>query len=117
MIINAKILDADICIGEHNRLTFKLCIKSKNFSTVIGDYCLDDEVNGKRRSTPYSATLIRDILEVVGVTSWKELIGRYIRIDDREGLNLPILKIGNIIEDKWLDIETHILQSIGDDGV
>ena len=45
--------------------------------------------------------VISKILEVVGVDYWEELPGKYIRFEEgRAGI---IEKIGNIIEEKWID--------------
>lgn len=43
-------------------------------------------------------------MEVVGVRSWEDLKGKYIRYGDN-GLNSRVTKIGNILEDKWIDID------------
>ena len=44
------------------------------------------------------------IMDTVGVERWEDLKGKYIRIVD-EGWGSSVKKIGNIIEDKWFDID------------
>lgn len=106
MIINAKITGADIYIEDHGILTFSISVDtSAGWGTSIGQMYLDwSEGDRKVVPAPYTSTIIRKILETVGVTSWKALIGKYIRIDDNDKYNSPIYKIGNILEDKWIDL-------------
>lgn len=47
---------------------------------------------------------ISELLDVVGVDKWEDLPGKYIRFEDN-GRSSSITKIGNIIEDKWFDLE------------
>ena len=47
---------------------------------------------------------ISKVLEVVGVDKWEDLPGKYIRFEDN-GWGSKVTKIGNIIEEKWLDLE------------
>lgn len=109
MIINAKITSADIYIEDHGILTFSISIDtSAGWSTSIGQMYLDwSEGDRKMVPAPYTSTIIRKILETVGVTSWKALTGKYIRIDDNDNFK-PIYKIGNILEDKWIDLSEII---------
>ena len=106
MIINAKITGADIYIEDHGILTFSISIDTAaGWSTCIGQMYLDwSDRNHKEVPAPYTSTIIRKILETVGVTSWKALTGKYIRIDDNDKYNSVIYKIGNILEDKWIDL-------------
>ena len=46
--------------------------------------------------------VISKILEVVGVDKWEDLPGKYIRFEDN-GFGSNVTKIGNIIDEKWLD--------------
>lgn len=47
---------------------------------------------------------ISELLDVVGVDKLEDLPGKYIRFEDN-GRSSSITKIGNIIEDKWFDLE------------
>lgn len=106
MIINAKIRSADIYIEDHGILTFSIYVDtSEGWSTGIGQLYLDWSEDGKKNiPAPYTSTILRAILDVVGVSSWKELPGKYIRIDDNDKHNSPIYKIGNILSNKWIDL-------------
>lgn len=48
--------------------------------------------------------MIAEILETVGVESWEELPGKFIRCEN-EGSGGKITRIGNIIKDKWFSPE------------
>lgn len=106
MILNAKILSADIYIEDHNILTFGLHIESSaGWHTTIGGFYLEwTDKEGKRVPAPYTSTVVRAILETVGVDSWSKLEGKYIRIDDNDRHNSPITKIANLMKDNWIDI-------------
>ena len=43
-------------------------------------------------------------MKTVGVSSWEKLRDKYIRVVSR-GLGKSIEEIGNIMEDKWFNIE------------
>lgn len=47
---------------------------------------------------------MRKIMEVVGVRSWEDLKGKYVRYEDN-GWGSRITKIGNIIKEDWIDID------------
>ena len=44
------------------------------------------------------------IMDVVGVRRWEDLKGQYIRYEDH-GWGSTVTVIGNIIKDKWFDID------------
>ena len=44
------------------------------------------------------------IMDVVGVSRWEDLKGEYCRVES-EGWGSSIHKIGNIMKDKWFDID------------
>lgn len=102
MILNAKITSADIFIEDHGLLTFCLYVDtSAGWSTGIGMFDLHGCGN--------IDALIRDILNLVGVTRWSDLKGKYIRIDDNDKWNSTITKIGNVLEKNWIDLRSYFL--------
>ena len=113
-IKNAKINYVQLYIEDHDILTFDigLNLSGGGFCT-LGGYALDqtfrinkddDKWQYDRKSSPAGLDCMRKIIEVFGVRSWEDLKGRYIRYEDN-GLNSRVTKIGNIIEDKWIDID------------
>lgn len=105
MILNAKITSADIFIEDHDILTFTIGIEtSAGWSTNIGCFYLDWTKDKERVPAPYTSKVIRAILETVGVRSWSDLVGKYIRIDDNDRHNSAITKIANLMKDNWIDL-------------
>lgn len=105
MILNAKITSADIFIEDHDILTFAIGIEtSAGWSTSIGCFYLDWTKDEERVPAPYTSKVIRAILETVGVRSWNDLVGKYIRIDDNDRHNSAITKIANLMKDNWIDL-------------
>lgn len=49
--------------------------------------------------------VIQRVLEVVGVETWEELKGKYIRIVSH-GLGESVTKFGNLMKDDWMDFTT-----------
>ena len=91
MIKNAIIESTMLGREDHGIMTFMIFIKSDKWGTKT------------RVFQAKSMEVISKILEVVGVKTWEELPGKYIRFEDR-GLGSTVTKIGNIIEDEWFDI-------------
>lgn len=96
-IKNAKIRSTMLGREDHGIMTFMIYIDADGFICGVGGYCLD-EFNAE------SMEVISKILEVVGVDKWEDLPGKYIRVE-YNGLGSTVTKIGNIIDEKWLDLE------------
>ena len=106
-VCNAHIKKVSLGYEDHGILTFGLTLNiSDGTSCVFGGYELDtyDKTTGKRECQKYSMELITEIMKTVGVKKWEDLIGKYIRVIT-EGCSTPIRKIGNLMEDKWFDID------------
>lgn len=76
----------------------------------FGGYGLDEpkkDEKGKhigRFGSAYGMQFIKEILEVVGVEKWEDLVGKYIRVrfnDESADWGNKIEAIGNITKDKW----------------
>lgn len=107
MIKNAIIESTMLGREDYGVLTFFINIRFDGGTHCgVGGYCLDeyDPANETRVYSAKSMEIISKILEVVGVNTWEELPGKYIRFED-DGWGHSIVKIGNIMEDKWLDVE------------
>ena len=106
-IYNAKITDTSITMGDHGCLTFGIILEADGFAVLYGGYCIG---NGFLGSDTFSAdngsglVAMMRIMDVVGVERWEDLKGKYVRfVNDTWGFTVN--KIGNIIEDKWFDID------------
>ena len=112
---NVKITNVSLTIADHGCLTFWIAVKGNGFGCGIGGYDIgsgylgSSTFVGDRRGTE----AIMRIMDVVGVERWEDLIGKYCRVKF-ETLG-PIQIIGNIIEERWVDLE-EVFQEGGDVG-
>lgn len=107
MIKNAKIRSTTLGREDHGIMTFMIFIDFDSCCTCgVGGYALDgyDPTTQSRVFCAESMEAISKILNVVGVDTWEQLPGKYIRFEDEEW-GSTISKIGNIIEDKWFDLK------------
>lgn len=106
MLKNARIKSTMLGREDHGIMTFMIYIEfDKGTTCGLGGWALD-EYNPTTKTRLFkieSMELLSKILDVVGVERWEDLPGKYIRFEDR-GWGSTIDKIGNIIEDKWLDL-------------
>ena len=102
-ITNAKIEKTMLGIEDHGIMTFSLSLGFNSCGQGFGGYALD----GRAGETGHGKSIqcIRKILETVGVMQWEDLEGKLIRIKKDSEFSGPIRAIGNIMEDKWFDIE------------
>lgn len=105
-IENAKITNAFLGYEDHGILTVYLTIEGNSFATAWGGMTLGNS----KGSTPLFGKYISEILETVGVSEWKDLVGKYVRVEEN-GIAAPVTKIGNVIEDKWLDNSTFFKET------
>lgn len=112
-IKNAKIDYVKLYIEDHDILTFSIGLDLGSGCCALGGYALDQSfrVNEndnrwdyERKSSPAGLDCMRKIMEIVGVRSWEDLKGKYVRCEDN-GWGSRITKIGNIIKDDWIDID------------
>lgn len=106
-IRNAKITDTSISMGDYGCLTFGITLEGDAFGVSYGGYCIGHGFLGSDTFTAENGSglvAMMRIMDVVGVERWEDLKGKYVRfVDDAWGS--PVRKIGNIIEDKWFDID------------
>lgn len=105
-IKNARITETMLGREDHGILTFMIFVEFDGAGCGIGGYALDyyNKNLMKRVYSPKSMECIAKILDTVGVDTWEELTGKYIRIEDAEWGGV-INSIGNIIEDKWFNLK------------
>lgn len=105
-IKNAQIESTMLGREDHGIMTFSIHVKfDKCVCCGIGGYCLD-EYSSETKTRVFrgeSIEVISKILEVVGVETWEQLPGKYIRIKDN-GWGSTIDEIGNLMEDKWFNL-------------
>lgn len=103
-IQNAKITKVDLSMADHGCLTLELVIEGKGWGCCFGGYVLGYGYVGAEEfeGSPKGIIEIMRIMDVVGVSRFNEMKGKYIRVEV-EGWGGSVYKIGNIIEDKWFD--------------
>lgn len=106
IVKNAEITSTFLGREEHGILTSYIIVRGEGFSVSIGGYVLDtfDEIQNKRVATSQGFELIDRILKTIGVSSWEDLVGKFIRIET-DGPGSRVTKIGNVIKDEWFDFE------------
>ena len=106
-IENAIIKKVSISMEDHACLTFHLTLDGGGWGVGYGGYCIG---HGYLGSDHFSAengsglVAMMKIMDTVGVERWEDLEGKYIRVKTK-GIGDRLTTIGNIIEDKWFDIE------------
>ncbi len=101
---------------DYPLFTFELSLDIQDGTgCCFGGMALDeyDKWEKKRIVTQRGGEAIQRILEVVGVDSWEELKGKYVRVETK-GLTQPIKKIGNIMKDEWVDFSTFFIGGINE---
>ena len=106
-IKNALIKNVDLSMADHGCLTLAMMLDGNHWGTIYGGYCLSHGYLGSDTFTGSAASMesIMRIMDTVGVERFQDLKGKYLRVAVTTGSG-PIKIIGNIIEDKWFDIET-----------
>ena len=115
-IKNYRIISTHLGYEADGVFTFYLrLIGADGIHVSVGGYALDSPDNlgigllSKRSLTFKGITLISKILDTVGVATWEDLHGEYIRVERIEdnGLGSHVTKFGNLIEDKWIDLDDY----------
>lgn len=107
-IENAKITSVSITMADYGCLTFLLTLDGGAWEVNFGGYCIGHGYMGAEKfdATDRGLTAMMRIMDTVGVEKWEDLVGKYCRVDIG-GLGEPIYRIGNILTDKWFDINEH----------
>ena len=104
-IQNAKITKVDLSMADHGCLTLELFIEGNGWGCCVGGYALGHGYVGAKEfiGFPKGIEEIMRIMNVVGVSRFNEMQGKYIRVETEGWGSFIIHKIGNIVEDKWFD--------------
>jgi hypothetical protein len=87
-IQNAKIESTMLGYEGHGIITAFITLDYGGAGQVFGGYRLE--------STMYE--WVKQVIDIVGVTRWEDLKGKYIRVESDNG---KITRIGHLMEDKW----------------
>lgn len=105
-IINAKIERTSLGYEDHGILTGMLYLDYGWGGQGFGGYSLDRRAVkdaeghqcGARRPSQACGLWIQRVLEVVGVTHWEDLPGKFIRVDHEHS---KIHRIGHVLKNQW----------------
>ena len=108
-ILNAKIEDVSLTMADHGVLTFYITVVGSSWGCSLGGYVigkgyLDADDGNFQSDNGLGLVAMMRIMNVVGVDKWESLKGKYCRVES-EGWGGRIHKIGNIINEKWFDID------------
>lgn len=107
---NAQIESTSFGIEDHGLLTLYLMLVQGGSGQGFGGYALDgkpdDRNKNKRTPSIYCGWWVARVLETVGVNDWKDLKGKYVRVEGEDFGK--IIGIGHIVEDKWFFPEKEI---------
>lgn len=105
-IENAKITNASISMADHGCLTFWITLEGAGWGVGYGGYCIGKGYLGAdefKAENGYGLEAMMQIMDVVGVEKWEQLVGKYVRVE-RGDLGSSVDIIGNIVKDKWFDL-------------
>ena len=105
-IENALISSVDISMEDYGCVVYEIVLECGGWGCVFGGYCLG---HGYLGATDFDGSekgieSIARIMDVVGVSRFNDMRGRYIRVATK-GRGEPIKIIGNIVRENWFDSE------------
>lgn len=116
-IHNAKITGTMLGVEDHGIMSSFVYLEWSGGGVGFGGYALDqyDKILEKRVGAPFGLDYIKEIMEVVGVSRWEDLKGKYVRVKS-EGWGGTAVAIGNLLEDKWFEPKEWFKQYFPDDS-
>lgn len=100
-IENAQIKSVDLS-NDGGIFSLTMALEGNGWGVVYGGRAIgksyDDEISGSENGIEY----ILRIMDVVGVSSFNDMKGKYVRVA-LKGWGDSVEIIGNIIENKWFD--------------
>lgn len=105
-ISNAEIKDVDLSMADHGVLSLQMTLEGNGWGVVYGGYVLGHGYLGAKEFDGSAKGLesIMRIMDVVGVERFNDMQGECIRVATK-GWGSSVKIIGNLIKDKWFDID------------
>ena len=102
MIENALITNVSLNFKDHGVLTLNIVLEGSGWGCCFGGYVLGIGYLGAKefKGEEKGIECIMRIMDVIGVDDLMLAKGKYIRVE-LSGWGGSIIKIGNIIHDKW----------------
>lgn len=111
-VINAQIVDTMLGFEDRGIMTCSLFLDRSDGGTQgWGGYALDAWSKDKEKrvvESRFGLTLIHSILNVVGVSTWENLKGKYVRIKVPLSGCGKIEALGNLMTEEWINIDELI---------
>lgn len=107
--LNAQIKSTKLGFISNGIFDFTLVLEIQGGGGfAFGGWALDqyDKEKDRRVGTAYGMNMIMQILEVVGVNTWEELKGKFIRIKHTK-LGDRVFSIGNLMKEEWIDFNIY----------
>jgi hypothetical protein len=103
---NAEVSSIDTIIADDGTLRTYLILSGNGWRINYGGYAvgITNQSATEFQATAKGTELILRLLTLIGARSTTELVGKYIRVAVLPEVG-EVKIIGNIIEDKWFDIE------------
>lgn len=103
---NAKITSVDLSMADHCVLCLEMGLEGGGWGCVFGGHVIGKGYLGADKFEGFSSGIeyLMEIMNVVGVERFNNMKGKYIRVATN-GLGSSVKIIGNIIENKWFDVE------------
>ena len=103
-IENAQIKSVDLSMEDHGCLTMNMVLEGDGWGVCYGGICLGKGYVGAKtfEGSAKGLEYIMRIMDVVGVSKFQSLNGKYVRVATK-GWGSTVIIIGNIINDKWFD--------------
>lgn len=108
VIENARITKASITMADHGCLTFWVYLDGGGWGCGFGGYCIGTGFLGSdtfKAENGNGLEAMMRIMDVVGVERWEDLEGKLVRCKVESSGSGPVDEIGNIIKDKWFNID------------
>lgn len=106
-VVNARIVNTTITMENNGVLTFYITLKGDGWGVNYGGFVIANGYVGSQYFTAENGgglVAMMKIMDTVGVSKWEDLNGKYIRaVVDGWGERVKV--IGNIISDKWFNID------------
>lgn len=105
-IKNARIESTKLGDVYNGIMGINICFDFGGSGQCLGGWAVDQPIKDKRGKflkrlgTAEGMRRILRILEVVGVESWEELQGKYVRVECDHS---HIFRIGNILKENWIE--------------
>ena len=104
-ILNAKITGTKLTMEDHGCLSFWIFLEGSGWGVGYGGYCIGHGYQGADEFIAVNGDgleAMMRIMDVVGVDTWEDLNGKFVRVKT-DGRKVDI--IGNIMKDKWFNIK------------